>query len=194
LINGNNTSEGTDAKRFEMVFEQGKSYRLRLINTAVDTHFVVALDQHVMQVIAADFVPIDPFTTNVLSIGIGQRYDVIIKATETSGDYWFRANVQSACGFHGAKQNDIKAIVRYNKNSIATPNTTRPVTEDETVWEFCNDIPMQNLKPKVELNVPEPKDFNHTVEFQQLPGQNDIGIVWGINSTMYHSPWEYPSK
>lgn len=36
------------------------------------------IDNHTMTVIASDLVPIEPYTTNVLDIGMGQRYDVSI--------------------------------------------------------------------------------------------------------------------
>lgn len=81
LINGKNVfdcSYSTDAacvgggERYEFPeFEPGKRYLIRIINTSTDTHFRVSLDGHSMTVVAADFVPITPFTTGFLSIGIG---------------------------------------------------------------------------------------------------------------------------
>lgn len=78
LINGmnvynssNNTQVG---QRFTTQFQSGSSYRLRLVNTALDTHFSFSIDNHTMTVIAADLVPVKPFTTDVLAIGIGKIY------------------------------------------------------------------------------------------------------------------------
>lgn len=77
LINGTNVfgqdgASGTTGKRFTTKFEAGKSYRMRLINAAVDTHFKFSIDNHDMQVIANDLVPIKPFNTSVLSIAMGK--------------------------------------------------------------------------------------------------------------------------
>lgn len=70
LINGKNT--GVDGgSRYEATFESGKSYRLRLVNTGIDTHFKFAIDSHTFKVIAMDFVPIVPFETDVLDITMG---------------------------------------------------------------------------------------------------------------------------
>lgn len=71
LINGTNTWEDGGA-RFNMSFESGTSYRLRLINGALDTHFQFSIDNHTLQVIAADLNPIVPYETNNLNIGIGK--------------------------------------------------------------------------------------------------------------------------
>lgn len=76
LINGTNVF-GEDGKdqmgwRFRMSFTPGKSYRLRLGNAACDTHFKFSIDHHVLTVIAADLVPIQPYTTSVLDIAIGK--------------------------------------------------------------------------------------------------------------------------
>lgn len=50
---------------------QGRKYLLRLINTSVDTTFVFAIDSHWLKVIAADFVPIQPYVVDHVVVGIG---------------------------------------------------------------------------------------------------------------------------
>ena len=49
----------------------GKSHLLRFVNTGINNWINVALDGHPFEVIAADFVPIVPFTTNSLTVAIG---------------------------------------------------------------------------------------------------------------------------
>lgn len=71
LINGKNVY-GDGGSRYEANFEAGKKYRLRLINGAIDTHFKFSIDNHTLTVIANDFVPIVPFTTDVLDITMGK--------------------------------------------------------------------------------------------------------------------------
>lgn len=75
LINGTNIYED-GGHRYNVSFTAGSSYRIRLVNGAVDTHFKFMIDNHTMTVIASDLVPIQPYTTKVLDIGMGQRYDV----------------------------------------------------------------------------------------------------------------------
>jgi FtsP/CotA-like multicopper oxidase with cupredoxin domain len=78
LINGTNIYGDDDPSsqtgyRYNTTFTEGESYRIRLINAAVDTHFKFMIDNHTLTVIAMDLVPIQPFTTDVLSIGMGTR-------------------------------------------------------------------------------------------------------------------------
>jgi FtsP/CotA-like multicopper oxidase with cupredoxin domain len=97
LINGTNTfhcGNTTDVNcvgggvKHVNVFEAGKKYRMRLVNSAVDGHFQFSIDGHNFQVIANDLVPIVPYTTDNLLISIGQRYDIIVEANATPGNYW----------------------------------------------------------------------------------------------------------
>lgn len=57
---------------FETSFTQGKKHVLRLINGAAGTAFVFSIDNHNLTIIESDFVPIEPYTTTSLNIGIGE--------------------------------------------------------------------------------------------------------------------------
>jgi FtsP/CotA-like multicopper oxidase with cupredoxin domain len=84
LINGKNIyGDGTNTtgSHFHMKVEKGKSYRLRLVNPAIDTHWKFTIDNHTMTVIAMDLVPIKPFVTNVISIGMGSFLGLILIAS-----------------------------------------------------------------------------------------------------------------
>jgi FtsP/CotA-like multicopper oxidase with cupredoxin domain len=79
LINGTNVyGDDGDAdqtgSRFSVSVTEGDSYRLRLVNAAVDSHFRFMIDNHTMTVIAMDLVPIEPYTTDVLSMGMGMYW------------------------------------------------------------------------------------------------------------------------
>jgi FtsP/CotA-like multicopper oxidase with cupredoxin domain len=98
LINGTNTYED-GGFRYNTSFTSGTSYRIRLVNGAVDTHFKFMIDNHTMTVIASDLVPIEPYETTVLNIGMGQRYDIVVTADQASvaDNFWLRAIPQAAC-------------------------------------------------------------------------------------------------
>lgn len=70
LINGTNVF-GTAGSRFTMQARRGESYRLRIVNAAIDTMWKFMIDNHELTVIAADLVPIKPYTTNYINIGMG---------------------------------------------------------------------------------------------------------------------------
>ena len=51
-------------------FTSGKSHRLRLINAGAEGLQRFTIDNHTMTVIANDFVPVKPYTTNVVTLGV----------------------------------------------------------------------------------------------------------------------------
>ncbi|KAK6529361.1 hypothetical protein TWF281_008538 [Arthrobotrys megalospora] len=75
----------------DIVFEKGKKYKLRLINMSTTFMQTLWIDGHSFTVAAADFVPIEPYKTDVINVAIGQRYDVIVEAkadTCEQTDFW----------------------------------------------------------------------------------------------------------
>lgn len=139
LINGTNTN-GSLGSRWETSVESGKSYLFRVVNGAVDTHFDFMVDNHTLTVVGMDFVrtepltptiplkfqanvyisqvPIEPYTAETISIGMGQRYDVILTADQASvaTDFWLRAIPDSFCS-ENYNGDDIKGIIRYGDST-----------------------------------------------------------------------------
>ncbi|KIV81089.1 hypothetical protein PV11_08539 [Exophiala sideris] len=194
LINGTNVNlNGTTGKYSRTILTKGKKYRLRLINTSTNDNFQVGLDGHNFTVITADFVPIVPFTTQWLYIGIGQRYDVIINANEPIDSYWFHVVPQAGCSNN--QVSNALAIFSYVGASSSTPsNSTRsnaPPAPD------CSD-PNKNLVPYVKLNVPSnytiPKSSDLDVGFAivQNTAQQTL-FQWNLNFTSIQVPWGKPT-
>ena len=55
----------------EFIFQPGKKFRMRIINTSTVGHFKFSIDQHTMTVQAADFTAVQPYNQTVLNIAIG---------------------------------------------------------------------------------------------------------------------------
>lgn len=77
LINGTNVygEDGDSSQtgsRLEVPFTPGSSYRMRLVGAAIDTHWKFSIDNHTMTVIAADLVPVEPYTATILDISMGK--------------------------------------------------------------------------------------------------------------------------
>ncbi|KAF4309198.1 putative multicopper oxidase protein [Botryosphaeria dothidea] len=190
LINGTNVynNSGTvTGSRFETTFEAGKSHRLRLVNGAIDTHFKFSVDNHTMQVIANDLVPIVPYNTTVLNIGMGQRYDVIITADQgaVASDFWMRAIPQTACS-NNASPDNIKGIVRYSTSTSADdPSTTGYDYTNE-----CVDEDVSDLVPWVVKNAASGTSLPEAVAL----GRNSDNLNrWMMNSTSMVVEWNDPS-
>ncbi|KAF4541431.1 Multicopper oxidase [Lasiodiplodia theobromae] len=190
LINGTNVynkSGIVTGSRFETTWETGKSHRLRLVNGAIDTHFKFSVDNHTMTVIANDLVPIVPYNTTVLNIGMGQRYDVVITADQESvgTDFWMRAIPQTACS-NNENPDNIKGIVRYSTStSSEDPQTTGYDYSNE-----CVDEDMDDLVPWVSKNA---KSGTSLREVVTLGRNSDNYNRWYMNSTSMVVEWNNPS-
>ncbi|CAI0646995.1 unnamed protein product [Colletotrichum noveboracense] len=183
LINGTGMYNG-GGSRFTTNFEAGKSYRMRLVNGAIDTMWKFMIDNHTLEVISADFVPINPYNTSSISIGIGQRYDVIVRANQATDNYWLRAVPELTCS---SNENtlDIKGIVRYDSSSTADPTT-----EIGTYMDNCLDESMSDLVPVVAIEAGQQTyDDTLTVGLQVVSSQ----FKWTLNNSTFLSDWGYPT-
>jgi FtsP/CotA-like multicopper oxidase with cupredoxin domain len=86
LINGTNTNLTGAGCPFVMKVDEGKSYQLRIVNAAMDTHWDFGIDNHTMKVIAMDFVPIEPFDTPNITIAMGLLFSTPMSQPYTSTD------------------------------------------------------------------------------------------------------------
>ncbi|KAK6819001.1 hypothetical protein RU639_008078 [Aspergillus parasiticus] len=190
LINGTNvfgTGNHTRGSRLKLQVTKGKSYRLRLVNAALDTNFIFMIDNHKLTTIAMDLVPIEPFSTYSVTIGMGQRYDIIITADQASlaDSFWIRAIPLQACS-ENADPSNIRGILHY-EDTPSVPKTLGFIYSDET----CDDIQALSLVPHVPKSVPPP-DLQEMVDADSH--KNAKGLFrWYLNSTTMEILWEDPT-
>jgi FtsP/CotA-like multicopper oxidase with cupredoxin domain len=184
LINGKNSWNGLGS-RYTKTIESGKKYRIRLVNGAIDTFFKFSIDNHPFTVIAMDFVPLVPYTTNVLDISMGQRYDIIIEATEATADYWMRAIPQLSCSSN-ADPDNIRGIIRYSSSSTADP-----VSEPWDQTDSCNDEPLASLVPHLSQTVVDPTTDDSDMTVSVFASGTVFKWKIGIDSMLVQ--WAEPS-
>ncbi|XP_068243053.1 uncharacterized protein [Palaemon carinicauda] len=92
----------------------GNRYRMRLINTAVlNCPITFSIEQHILTVIETDGNPIVPVNTSSLVVYPGERFDVIVHATEDrSGGFWMSFMGGVDCAVTAAHQ---FAILEYER-------------------------------------------------------------------------------
>ncbi|KAF2674276.1 laccase [Microthyrium microscopicum] len=190
LINGTNVNAQGGGKYGQVTLTPGKKHRLRIINTSVEAAIRVSLDGHPFQVITNDFVPIKPFFTSQLLMAIGQRYDVIITANQTTGNFWFRAEPATDCAT--AVSHSGKSIFTYAGTTLANPTSTG-VTFETTCVEPTT------LVPWWPSTIPS-ADFASQVSSMPVDlaipgvGTNNQNIVaWTVNLTAINIDWEQPT-
>jgi len=140
-----------------------------------------------MTVISDDFVPIKPFTTQALTIAVGQRYDVIVEANQPVASYYFRIgtgggqcdgpNEQAAAG------NTKGAIIKYAGAGDAPPTATA-----STLPPGCGEE--KNLVPFVSTVVPAPPADLTTFT---LTLDTSVGVFWKVNGVAQVIDWGNPS-
>ena len=119
--------EGNGFARY--TFKTGKIHRLRLINAGATSTQKFSIDNHELVVIANDYVPINPYTTNTITLGAGQRSDVLVKATGNANDaVWMRSVLDKSCFPGTINQATALAAVYYS----AADKTKRPNTNGTT--------------------------------------------------------------
>ncbi|CAJ2512545.1 Uu.00g055600.m01.CDS01 [Anthostomella pinea] len=184
LINGTNVYDD-GGSRLEVSFTSGTSYRMRLVNGAVDSHFKFSIDNHTLQVIASDLIPIEPYETTVLDIGMGQRYDVIVTADQASvaDNFWMRAIPQSACSSENDNADNIRAIVTY------ADTASTPTTDGWDYTDSCDDE-TDNLVPYISKTVGTAGFDSETAAGTAI---TDGLFKWTLNSTSMVVDWEDPT-
>ncbi|ENH73807.1 Laccase-2 [Fusarium oxysporum f. sp. cubense race 1] len=147
-VYGNDTDKNQTGERFRLDFEEGKTYRLRLINTGIDTLYKFSIDHHTLKVIAVDFVSVEPYETDHISLAIGERMDILVTANQASraSSFWLRAIPQLDCTRNVNPQNAL-GIVSYASNS------TTPTTKGRKHEDHCQDEPYESIVPVVPRNV-----------------------------------------
>lgn len=158
-----------------------KRYLLRLINTSFGSTFIFSIDHHWLRVIEADFVPIEPYWTTHILVGIGQRYNVIVEAKPsdygkglpTDGNYWVRTTsvtcfVESITKYLAGY--DTTGILRYDPTSTSNP-TTDPWS-DIPSKPACSDEPVASLVPHLLWEVDDPQNGEPWGEKFKVSGFN----------------------
>lgn len=200
LINGTNTyhcdaiSDDADCvgggKKFETVFVPGVKYRIRLVNVAIDSQYQFSIDGHKLTVIASDFVALEPYETDSLIVNVGQRYDVIVEANATPGDYWLRGGWVSSRACQGVANDhpaDMTGIVRYNASSTADPVSSGGSDEPSS----CMDEPYEKLVPRMKTDVTN--IAGTTVEDLNVKFLGTAMFQWTINSSSFVIDWADPT-
>ena len=151
-----------------------KRYLLRLINTSSASTFIFSIDNHLLQVVGADFVPVKDYSTKSILVAIGQRYHVIVEADPQGpkggeGSYWIRTIEANCTDFapNGQEGYERTGILRYADSQETPKSVPWSINVD------CTDEDWDRLIPKVRWQVGQPANGdlgeNLTVVFKEEP-------------------------
>lgn len=171
-----------DAGYSQFRFQAGKSHRMRLMNTGADGTQQFSIDDHLLTVMANDFVPIQPYDTKVVTLGIGQRTDIIVEANgDPAKSYWMRSIITCS----NANQAGARAIIYYDDaTNHSLPNSTLPDTAPQSYSNFgCANDDLTKTIPSFPIAIEEPEAIQ---TITMTASQNATGNwLWYMNSSSY---------
>jgi FtsP/CotA-like multicopper oxidase with cupredoxin domain len=164
LINGKGRAPGNTTAPLTVVeVKKGETVRLRLINGSSTFAFRFQVDGHPLTVIATDGAPMIPVQVDNLVLAVGERYDVLLKATQ-DGVHWIRAATLDG--------NEVHAVLRY-------AGATKEPKAAKVSWGEKILLPRQmRSRQQVEL-AREPKDMVINLGGSMKPYR------WSINGQYY---------
>ena len=112
LINGRGRFNNDSYPLTKFHVKHGNTYRFRMVNVGADFTLQVSIDSHPMLIVALDGHDIVPVETDYIMIAVGERVDFEIRANQTEGRYWLRAESPEDPKNRTAGH-DVKAMLVY---------------------------------------------------------------------------------
>lgn len=109
---------------------RGDRIRLRLVNPSADTMYLVFVEGHELQVVAADGMAVRPVRTDAVVLGMGERYDVLIDA----GGVGARRIVGLPLG----KRGRAVALLRRRGTTTRAPAPDAPLRMPRRVLDYAD--------------------------------------------------------
>ncbi|KAI7983442.1 Laccase-14 [Camellia lanceoleosa] len=105
---------------FRILFDYGKTYLLRIINSIMNEEVFFMVAHHNLRVVGMDGAYVKPFKTNYIMIAPGQAMDVLIIANQSPSHYYMAARAYAGVVYDNTTTT---AIVQYSGNYTA-PSTS----------------------------------------------------------------------
>ncbi|TKA79175.1 hypothetical protein B0A55_03491 [Friedmanniomyces simplex] len=191
--NGLNCTPNAGISKFNVT--SGLTYRLRLINSGAEGMQKFSIDGAKLTVIANDFVPIQPYDVDVVTLGIGQRSDVLFKATGKPTDaVWMRSTLGTSAFVGGCTLNDgispeaVAAIYYQSANTSIVPTTASTVPSSEI--ETCANDPLSSTVPTFKMTPPSKP---HTEQIINITYQsNGTHDLFYMNNSTFRADYNDP--
>ncbi|KFX92691.1 hypothetical protein V490_05242 [Pseudogymnoascus sp. VKM F-3557] len=167
-------------------FVSGKVHRLRLINAGSEGTQRFTIDGHTMTVIANDYVPVEPYETNVITLGVGQRSDILVKGTgHPAESFWMRSDISKRCS--NTNQPHALAAIYYEESDKSTTPTSQATVYNET---SCSNNPLNMTKPVFVMAPPKP-DFTQIVDIDFQTNATGAEL-WTFNNQSFRANFDHP--
>jgi FtsP/CotA-like multicopper oxidase with cupredoxin domain len=172
-------------------FKSGKKYLLRLINTSSDAMQKFSIDGHKFTVVSQDFVPIKPYSTDLITLGVGQRADVVVEAVgKAKESYWMRSTLgvgPTSCSLaDGTSPNAMAAVYYDGADDTAVPVTNTTIALAQIT--NCANEPLAVTEPLFKISS-EPVGTLATQELHINFTNNGTAFVWQVNDVAFRGDY-----
>ncbi|KAI4354612.1 hypothetical protein L6164_003461 [Bauhinia variegata] len=135
-INGlpGNLYNCSENKMFNLKVKRGKTYLLRIINTALNNQLFFKIANHKFTVVAIDAGYTNPYVTDVIVVAPGQTTDALFTADQPVGSYYMAASPYITTQFIAIDDTTTRGLVVYEgtSNSTAPLMPSMPAFNDTT--------------------------------------------------------------
>jgi FtsP/CotA-like multicopper oxidase with cupredoxin domain len=176
-------------------FTTGKKHLIRFINTAAEALIFASIDGYNMTVVANDFVPVEPYVTDLITLAVGQRTEVIVQGRDDpSESVWLRMTEGPSglgpAGSTGCSLNDGNAytttagIYYQNADTSIAPTTESAINGSRYLFpNACGNQDLALTVPEFKMNVTDPEV---TINLLATGQPNATGeFVWFMNNVTY---------
>jgi FtsP/CotA-like multicopper oxidase with cupredoxin domain len=135
-------------------FTSGRAHRLRLINPSSAATQKFTIDGHKFKVIATDFVEIEPYETDVITLGVGQRSDVLVYGSgEPTDAVYMRSFRPSSCSLSNGNEEVLASVYYEDANRLEKiKSSPGPNAYDG----YCGNDPLKDTVPVYAIEASEP--------------------------------------
>lgn len=178
--------EGAQLSQFR--FQAGKTHRLRLVNHGADGVQKFQVDGLEMTVIAIDYVPVVPYTTDVATLGVAQRMDVLVTApSDITASYWMRTQDVGGVTCGGSKAPlALAAIYNEDADTSIMPTSSPTTVINATVCDISQpwttpEYPITPSTPSFQQDLSVSLNMNETGSFE-----------WRLNNQTFRANFNHP--
>lgn len=144
-----------------------------------------------MEVVSINLTPVKPYMAQFVSLGVGQRVEVIVTANSSMGSYCLRAIPTSCASNRYDGLGTQNAIIRYAGAPAGPPNTTTTPPPND-----CFDEPAKETIPFVAkfVNYTSFNAYRLPIGSSQQVTTNGDGRIfrWTLGKTTQNIDWQSP--
>lgn len=185
LINGKASTGTVGMATFSVT--SGKIYRMRLVNPSGASVQKFTIDGYNFTVFANDFVPVQPYVTDVVTLAVGQRTDILFKATGQPTDaVWMRGFRPPNCG-PSAGNEEVTAAIFYEDADRSQEPTTQPGPNAYNT--YCGNDALTETVPTFPMAAGE---ASYTETIQIAFQSNGTALLWYMNGQTFRIDYNDP--